>query len=49
MEWYVEFNFEMTKWGMKPMEMRFFPTELEADEFAKNETTDGKVNWMKEV
>jgi len=49
MEFYVEFNFKQTKWGLKPMEMRFFPTEQEAVEFVRTQTTDGKLGWMKEV
>ena len=47
--WCVEYNWQMTKWGMRAMEMRYFPTEEEAYEFARRETSDGKVNWMKEI
>lgn len=49
MEWFVEYNFQMTKWGMRPMNLVFFPTEEEAYEFARTQTIDGKVNWMKEM
>jgi len=49
MEFYVEFNWQMTRWGMKAMEMRFFPTEQEAVEFARTETVDGQIGWVKEI
>lgn len=47
--WCVEYNWQMTRWGMRAMEMRYFPTEDEAIEFARTETTDGKIGWMQEV
>lgn len=47
--WYVEYNFVATKWGLRPMNMMQFPTEEEAVEYMRTETTDGKLGWMREV
>lgn len=47
--WYVEYNFVATKWGMRAMNMMQFPTEEEAVEYMRTETTDGKLGWMMEV
>lgn len=48
-QWYVEYEFVNSKWGKRAMSMRYFPTEDEAVEFMRTETTDGKLGWMQEV
>ena len=45
MRYYVEWNFEMTRWGLKPMNIKFFATKEEAKTWA-HDYADAKIGWM---
>lgn len=44
----VDFNFENSKWGRRPNNIRYFDNEADAIEFAKS-VEDGVVNRWEEI
>ena len=49
-EFYVEFDFRATKYGMRCMQIQGgFKTEAEATEWAEANTSDGRVHWQTKI
>lgn len=45
MRFYVEWNFEDTRWGRKPMNIKFFANKDDAEAWAIN-YADAIIGWM---